>query len=259
MLVVDVGNTRTRIALFEGEDIVRRIVMNTRDLDIDELTAAFAGFSSGGGGDEVYVASVAPYANALIDSAAERAGFARRFIRPGADRVIDNRLDFPEKTGVDRLLAALAAGRRYFSETSGGYVVVQCGSAATVDVVDRTGVFCGGYILPGPGYWLSGLGEAAQLPDLSAETPDWQETAPGRNTRDAILHGLAASLPGAVLAAVRGLCRRLAEGAVDGETEPGLVFTGGWGAAVAALAGGKSEYNPDLVLHGIRLFMEQTT
>ena len=258
MLAVDIGNTFTRIAAFSGGTIRGRRSFLTRDLDVVDLMAGFGELHALADVDAVWIASVVPDANAVVDSAAERAGLGRRFIRPGIDPIIRHRLGTPQTTGVDRLLSAAAAGALHFSGAGGrrGYVIVQCGSAATVDLVDGEGVFRGGYILPGPSLWLSGLSGAAQLPDFSNEPPDWDAVLPGNNTRDAILHGMAAALPLAVAAAA--MCISAGLGTPDGD-RGGLptAVTGGWGEAAARSMGGERVYDKDLLLQGIRLFAER--
>ncbi len=221
MLAIDIGNTFTRIAAFQEDRIVARNSIPSSNLDLNEFVAVTTPLVSQAEEAEAWVASVNPAANAVIDSALERLGIYRRFIRSGVDRVIRHRLDTPATTGVDRLLAALAAGKRHFPDAPHGYAVVQCGSAATIDVVDAEGIFLGGYILPGPNLWLHGLSHAAQLPDLTSQPLDWTRVDPGTNTRDAILHGLALCLPSAVASAAIFLD-------TAGSGLP-TVATGGWG------------------------------
>jgi type III pantothenate kinase len=205
------------------------------------------------GAREAWIASVAPLANPAVEAAAAASGFRTRFIDSGADRIIELDIEAPDAAGVDRLLSALAAGRRHFPAGAGpaGYAVVQCGSAATVDWVDGRGVFRGGYILPGPEMWLSGLALAARIADYSGGSPDWEAAEIGRNTRDAVRRGLAVGLPAAVAAAFFQIRRQA--GAGESEAPFSLVVTGGWGRAAARLLP-----NPildgELLLHGIRLF-----
>lgn len=257
MLAVDIGNTFTRIAAFRGDKISARQSFHTRDLDIDVLVPALALLGEQVGADKAWIASVSPGVNALMDSAAERAGLARHFIKPATDFIMPHALSTPQTTGVDRLLSAMAAGRRHLirAEREKGYVVVQCGSAATVDLVDGNGLFRGGYILPGPTLWLLGVSAAAQLPDLSGEMPDWKAVWAGDNTRDAIMHGMQAALPMSVASAAMFISTK--EDGVVSEA-PGLpvVVTGGWGEAVLAYIQGHHIYDRDLLLHGIRYFAE---
>lgn len=250
MLAVDIGNTFTRLAAFAGGEIRGRRSFRTAGLDPAGLSGAFAELAALADAGGVYVASVVPDANAAVDSAAGRLGLARRFIRSGRDAILPHALTTPETTGVDRLLSALAAGERHFGggEKKNGYVVVQCGTAATVDFVDGAGVFGGGYILPGPTLWLRALGEAAQLPDLSSEAADWDEVAAGKNTRDALRNGMHLSLPAAVAAAAN----LIGEG-----TELPVALTGGWCDAVACHLRRRHEIDRDLLLHGICIFAER--
>lgn len=253
MVAVDIGNTFLRVAAFAGGDICDRRSLPVRKMTAEALSPLLAGAAAVSDAKTLWIASVAPWAEPIVVDAAARAGLPPpRFIRSGEDEIMPHRLATPRTTGVDRLLSSLAAGSEHFPGTAGdkGYVTVQCGSAATVDLVDRDGFFRGGHILPGPGLWLAGLSGAAQLPDFSATPPDWEATAAGDNTRDAIMRGLAAALPAAVAASAR----RLAASA-GGEALP-IVVTGGWGQEAVRALGGTPAYDRDLLLRGIRLFAE---
>ncbi len=253
MIAVDIGNTFTRIAAFAGEAIIGRQYFPTRDLDVTELMPAFDELSRLADAPDVWVASVSPGSNAVVDSAAERIGLRRHFIR-GGDNILPHTLSTPATTGVDRLLSAMSAGRRHFptQRHPDGYIVIQCGSAATVDYVDGTGTFRGGYILPGPGMWLGGLSRAAQLPDLSEEMPEWGKMAVGDNTHDAMTHGMHVALPVAVASAA--LLMNSPEGGPVGT--PPVVLTGGWGEAVEPFIRSNHVFDKDLLLHGIRFHSE---
>ncbi|MCC8190362.1 MAG: type III pantothenate kinase [Planctomycetes bacterium] len=258
MLAMDIGNTTVRIAVFgsPSEPAVFTSLLQLPGLPglAENLTKA-AGLSAS---PEVWIASVVPAADAPVADAERDAGCFGHFIRPETDCILPHRLSNAAATGVDRLLAALAAGDHLARRGQGrrGYVTVQCGSAATVDWVDGDGVFRGGYILPGPRLCLAGMAAASRLPDLSCSHPDWEAKEPGDNTDDAILHGLAVALPEAVAAAAG--CLRLWDTAT-GEDDPlPVVVTGGWGKVVAARLGGDEVHIPDLVLHGIRLLAERS-
>lgn len=258
MLAVDIGNTFTRLVAFEGEDIRTRRSFRTKELDLYELEHAFAEAAALVGSGETWIASVAPDANSTVASAAERVNLERHFIKPGTDFIIPHDLKTPATTGVDRLLSAFAAGRRHYPGDAGrdGYVVAQCGSAATIDYIDGDGIFRGGYIIPGPTLWLSGLAEAAMLPDLSNELPDWKAVTAGDNTRDALLHGMHICLPTAVATAT--MMVNTSEYAPAGaEIRLPVVLTGGWGEAVGPYLSTPHVYDRDLLLHGIRLFAQR--
>lgn len=259
MLAIDVGNTFTRIVAFSGETIAARRSFHTRDLEPGEAAAAFRELA-GRDAEGVWVASVAPYANQPLAEAADRAGLAIRFIGSAEDDIIPHTLRTPQTTGVDRLLSAMAAGARHFPGQRGskGYVTVQCGSAVTVDLVDGDGVFRGGYILPGPAMWLSGMATAALLPDLSSDPPDWGAVSVGDNTRDAMLHGMSVALPIAVATAAMMIHVNLSTPVGKGRGGLPVAVTGGWGEAVARVMDVPHVYDRDLLLHAVRIFAEKS-
>ena len=100
-------------------------------------------------------------------------------------------VEFPQRVGIDRLLAAFAAIERYGDAPM---LIVDAGSAITIDVVqDRT--FCGGAILPGL------VAQSKIYPQISEKLPLVQAVEsqvvegklpiyPGRNTKDAIRNGI---------------------------------------------------------------------
>jgi len=152
--------------------------------------------------------------------------------------------DEPRKVGPDRLLNAVAAYARKRSEL----VVVDAGTAVTVDLVSRTGAFCGGAILPGPETMLRALHEHAELlPSVPFQEP---ATALGRNTPDAMRAGAYWGTVGAV----GRLAAALAEG------RPGrlpILVTGGYGEFLARELGGEVEFVPWLTLEGLALLVHR--
>lgn len=95
-------------------------------------------------------------------------------------------LDDPRTLGADRALNALAAHRKY----AGDLIVIDFGTATTLDVVDYTGAYKGGVIAPGPNLSLEALvNNTAKLPRIAIEQPR-SASVIGRNTEDAMLSGL---------------------------------------------------------------------
>ncbi len=118
-------------------------------------------------------------------------------------------------TGQDRLLNAVAAYRA----ARQACVVVDAGTAITVDFVDGEGTFHGGAIAPGAEMALAALGAGtAALPSLAYRAPDDEPF--GRGTEQAMLQG--------VLYGARGLVRALAERYAEAYAAyPAIIATGG--------------------------------
>ncbi len=118
---------------------------------------------------------------------------------------IDNLTDEPEKVGTDRLLNALAAFRRFDQPV----MIVDAGTATTIDVTDKFGRFLGGAIAPGPRTALDALYKStAALPHVSLGEAERRLTSGtrekgglpeiGKNTQEAMIAGVAWSLIGAI-------------------------------------------------------------
>lgn len=167
-------------------------------------------------------------------------------------------VEHPERVGIDRLLNAVACNA--IRPADRGAVVIDSGTATTVDVVDSRGVFRGGAILPG--FELSGraLHEyTALLPHITiddlAEQP---HPALGRNTAAAIRSGLFWGQVGAI----RELVTRLTENVmhagdaaaqtVSHSPPPLLLLTGG-AAALLAEHLDNARREPHLSLQGLVL------
>jgi type III pantothenate kinase len=177
----------------------------------------------------------------------------------------------PDMVGVDRLLDAVAANR--LRDASRPAVVVDVGTAITVDAVSADGVFLGGAILPGIGMSARALHEFTDLlPLIDVEQassllgessrvrathqpqpmavrcthPTSLPPAVGRDTEAAMRSGL---FWGAV-GAIRELVARVAD---DAGSQPQVFLTGGAGPAVADLLGPDAHHVPHLTLAGIAL------
>ncbi|MBX3443003.1 MAG: type III pantothenate kinase [Planctomyces sp.] len=154
-------------------------------------------------------------------------------------------VDFPDRVGPDRLLNAVAAQR--LRAAGQRAVIVDCGTATTVDYVDESGAFRGGAILPGIGMSARALHRYTAVlplipaPDVTASVPD----VIGRNTEAAMRSGLFWGCLGGVRELVRQMLSR--------SPSPALVLiTGGAGGALVPFLDQAQAY-PHLPLQGLVL------
>lgn len=185
-LVLDIGNTFTTCGLFEGKRLRR-----AWDCPTSALVTATAARRRwlrrlvGCRAERLLIVSVVPRAAARL----VRLAVTHRLPRPlrfGRDIVppIPNRYRRPEQVGADRLANAVGALRRYRTSA----IVIDCGTALTVDLVDQTRGYLGGLIMPGLDLALWALAErTALLPRLTARSP---KTLVGRETADSMLSGV---------------------------------------------------------------------
>lgn len=244
LVAVNVGNTRTRFGVFESGLLEQsRAVPNT---DLEEAARAIAelGAISGPGGTHrlIVIGSVNdPIADRLARIIQDKVPRDQMF-RLGSDLPIpmQTALDDESTVGQDRLLAALGA----FSRAKQACVVIDAGTAITVDFVDGTGVFQGGAIGPGLNMMLRALNEqTAALPRLEYQPPDAARGPLGKDTSHAMTLG--------VRAALLGMARLLIDTYADAYgAYPQVVATGG-DAAIFEDDPLVEHIVPDLVLLGI--------
>jgi type III pantothenate kinase len=199
LLAISVGNSRTQIGLFaHGELTERHLVPHDEAATIaplaDRLFESIRTLEDAA----VYIASVNdPVADTIAEQVSE--ALDRPVIRMERDVAvpIGRQTDPEATTGEDRLLNAAAA----FDRAKQACVIIDAGTAMTVDFVDGEGTFHGGAILPGARMMLRALHEqTAQLPLVEFTVP---EELIGHNTEQAIRVG--------VYHALRGAARELVE------------------------------------------------
>jgi len=258
LILVSVGNTRTRIAraavasesggalgelhpslALESTDISGQTAEITRLSDLVEAESA-----------RVLISSVNPTATAALEKALAGLPGLPAVVRmslngAGGIKIPQAvNLDAAASPGEDRLLAALAAHDR----SRAACVVIDAGTAVTVDLIDQYGVFQGGVIVPGVGAMLDALARTtAQLPKVAA--PTGQGEVPngpvGKNTRDAMVLG--------ALQAVRGLCHRMIDQYAETTGRyPRVIATGGDAPLLFRDDEFVEHLVPDLVLIGMQ-------
>jgi type III pantothenate kinase len=166
----------------------------------------------------------------------------------GGDFKIENRTESPAGVGIDRLAAATAAEAIRRENTPA--IVIDFGTAITVDLVSSDGAFEGGAILPGVGLAAEALhANTDALPVVRPRLEGKSPPAVGKNTEDAIRGGLYWGAVGAV----RELISRQRDGLV---TPPQVLVTGSTSPDMARLLGSPEytvRYMPHLVLAGLAM------
>lgn len=189
--------------------------------------------------------SVAPSALAAVAEVLRGSGVALQVA--GVDVPCPLRLDYetPHTLGADRWVGAFAAHRLV-----GRAVVVDCGSATTVNVVDADGTFRGGAIAPGLRAFAVGM--AVVTPMLPPADLDAAPGMPPRSTQAAVDAG--------TLLGYCGLVERLVADALRASRGPAsVVLTGGNAERLLRHARLRPRHVPDLVHRGLRCLAEHAT
>lgn len=240
-LAVDVGNTKTAIALFRSGKLVDQWRIRTLHWTADELWITLEALLRTGGHSlpgEMAFASVVPQVrHSLVKMAAARLGCEPVVVGPDTAG-IETDYNYPHEIGPDRLANACAA------IISGELpaIVVDFGTATTFDVIDLRGRYAGGAISPGVGTAAGELFKKAER--LNPIDLDFPPSPLGRTTADAVKSGV---LHGAAGGADRII--DLISGELDGR--PVLYATGGWGQGLAPHCSHEFIVCPELTLIGI--------
>ncbi len=188
MLLLDAGNTRLKWAyVSEGEWLRQGTVENP---GLASLREAFAGVPEP---DRILASNVAGDAVAQHLCAACAAWKSRvEFIRAVREQCgVRNGYREPGQLGSDRWAALIAAWNRQRAAC----LVVNCGTATTVDALSGEGEFLGGLILPGLDMMRNGL--VAGTAQLSAASGVWEDFP--RTTANAMYSGAVKATVGAIL------------------------------------------------------------
>jgi len=206
-LVVDIGNTLLKLAVFDGGRLVAQQCVG----ELREET--FAGLLGGARAARAVVASTRGEAPAIVEAVRRHTDYLLEFT-PATPVPIGNAYLTPATLGRDRLAAAVGAATLYPGRNA---LIVDFGTAVTLDFVSADGVFLGGCISPGMAMRFRALHEyTAALPLCDAT--DSAELL-GRTTDEAVRLGVMNSLA----FEIEGYIARM-----QGEIEDlCVIFTGG--------------------------------
>lgn len=246
ILAIDVGNTTTVVGLFKEKELRRhwRLVSERKTSDevgillLNLLSLSSVGISELEG---AALSSVVPSLDGVISEAVENY-LNIPCLKVSSDMDLGIEIAYKNRweVGADRLVNSIAGIHRHGSPL----VVVDFGTAITLDVISPEGAYLGGTISPGLVTGMDALfGKTSKLPQVALEAPD---KVIGESTISAIQSGIVYGNAGAVDALVRRIWNQL------GVSSP-VVATGGHAATVAKVSETITAVDPWLTLEGLRL------
>jgi type III pantothenate kinase len=254
ILVLDVGNTNIAVGVYPSDrpspgpapDHFWRLPTR-RDATGDELGVQLLSLFQSSNlpvsrVKAAAVASVVPSLDAPLREAVSRhVGVRPLLVGPGVRTGVRNLYKPPSDVGADRLVNAAAA----YARVKGACLIVDFGTATTVDAVDRRGAYLGGAIVPGPKMAAEALAKGtAKLPLL--EEIGRPPRVLGRTTRESLASGLYFGYAGLV-----GELIRLMKAELGGS--PAVLATGGVAGIWAPVVPGIKVIAPYLTLEGLWL------
>lgn len=241
LIAVSVGNTRTQLGQFAEGELKQSDRLPNSDLApiMQTITKWWKGIADVPGAAILLASVNDAFADRLASTVEDQLSVDLYRVGDDVPIPIGQQLDPETITGVDRLLNAAAA----FDRVKQACVVIDAGTAVTVDFVDGEGTFHGGAIGPGATMQLHSLHEhTAALPELSFREPEHE--AFGRNTAQAMLQG--------VFHGIRGMAQRLVEQYAEHYGAfPMVIATGGDAAVLFEKEELIDRIVPELTLMGI--------
>jgi type III pantothenate kinase len=240
LLAIDIGNTSIYNGVFDKNILKKtfRIPAYSESLS-KKYEAGLKNYL--GKIDSVIVTSVAPLALKAVEKAIWKIT-GKRCVVVGrdVDSGIKNLYNNPEQVGSDRLVNARAAYELY----GGGCVIVDFGTAITIDIVNKKKQYIGGVIAPGPGISLAALSEkTALLPKVSIRKP---RGILGKDTKESMIIGIVHGFSGLCDSIVGKLKKQYCKDA-------GVIVTGGFSGLLGPYCKSADKIDPELTLKGLAI------
>lgn len=257
LLACDVGNTNIVFALMEGREVRTRwrIATDARRTADEYAVWLMQLFSLEGltfdAVDQVIVSTVVPRARHNLEVLGDKYfGKVPLFAGEGdAGWGFSIDVEEPDSLGADRAVNAIAAHDHHGEDL----IIIDFGTATTLDVIDFSGTYKGGIIAPGINLSLDALvNAAAKLPRIAIEAPTESQSLIGRNTESQMHIGVYWGY----IAMVEGLVARL-------QAEIGrpakVVATGGLALLFDRHTDIFDEIDVDLTLKGLAILAERAS
>jgi len=258
LIALDIGNTNIVLGVFDGKTLAHSWRLTTlRERTADELGLLMHGLFDVSGVDRqavraVIMASVVPPLTTPAREMVERyLGVKAVVVEPGLETGMPILYEPPADVGADRIVNGIAAYEQYGRAARCPLVVVDFGTATTLDAISAKGEYLGGAICPGVTISADALFQrAARLPRIDVRKP---ATVVGRTTVGAMESGLFWGYVGMV----EGLVRRMSAELAGPADNARCVATGGLASVIAPETPLIHHVEPDLTLHGLRIVWER--
>ncbi len=251
LLAIDIGNTNIVIGGVLNDTIIfkcRIATDRTRTSDqygveIKNMIETY-GVKTSDISDCIISSVVPPVFNSVRTGVWKVIGKEPLVVGPGIKTGLNIQVEVPSQVGSDRIVIAVAA----LAEHKAPLILLDMGTATTIDVVEPDNIYMGGIIVPGVRISLEALtGRAAQLPGISLDKPS---RVIGKNTVDAMRSGMMYG----TAATIDGLVDRIGEELGHPST---LVATGGMAQFIAPLCKHDIILDKNLLLKGLNLIYKK--
>jgi type III pantothenate kinase len=250
LIAADIGNNRIKLGLFETDPGQRLpepacwFGIADEEPDLDRIAEWLSGAVPPG--VSWWIGSVnRPTTTRLIDWLRTARPDDGIMLLAACDLPLQVALERPDMVGIDRLLDAVAVN--HLRDPDRPAIIIDLGSAITIDLVSREGAFLGGVIMPGIGMSARALYEFTDLlPQINVS----DFTAPPHALGEATIPAMRSGLFWGPVGAIHQLIGLLSEEVAG---DPELFLSGGAAPTIASALDRPVRHVPHLTLAGIAL------
>jgi type III pantothenate kinase len=251
LLAIDIGNTNIVLGLYQGKKLITHWRLATQaERTADEYGVILTQLVEHGGFRCAQISAIAvscvvpPMLTTTQEFATRFFDREPLFVGPGIKTGMPILYENPKDVGADRIVNGIAAYDKYRDAC----IVVDFGTATTIDLISPKGEYIGGAIAPGLSISLEALVQrASKLPRIEIVKP---KEVIGRNTVNSIQAGIFYGYVGLV----DGLVKRIQQ---EQNIRVKVVATGGLAPLVASECATIDEVDEFLTLDGLRIIHER--
>lgn len=251
ILTVDIGNTNIVFGAFDGEELCFTSRLATvknmmEDQYAVQMISTFHLYHMQETEFEgAIISSVVPDLTPILKRAIQKIITGKvLIIGPGIKTGLDIKIDNPSATGADLVCSAVYA----LNNMPLPAIIIDMGTATKITVLDKSGSFIGGAIIPGVKVALDALAAGtAQLPYIDISTP---KNVISNNTVDCMRSGVVFGNASMIDGMIDRFCEELGQ-------EASVMITGGLARYIAPHCKHQMIHNDDMILRGLKIIYDK--
>ena len=244
-LLVDIGNTAIKWALKDSDNLME---MSRQQYPVNVNESFFIGcLANVNKADKVLATCVASSEvwQGFTNTVNSLWGIkAERVVSESNGYGVINGYEKPTELGSDRWCALIAA----YHESNSDVIVISCGSAITIDIVNQSGEHLGGYILPGLVMMKRSLAEHTAQVKVNTPLSESNTISPARTTSGCVAAGINLAAVSVIEAVIKQQLKH--------SSNLQCFLTGGDADTVAEYLTTEYVMLPDLIIRGLAFIAE---